>query len=69
MSAMERVAHRARSFAEAEAWDLAQMRAMTPDERRLVAKALRERVFGRQCPDVRDAVAGLRRRVRSRRHR
>jgi hypothetical protein len=65
MVAMERVAHRARGFADADAWDVAQMRAMTPDERRRVAKALRDRVFGRDCPDVRDAIAGLRR-VRSR---
>lgn len=35
---------------------------MTPDERRQVAKALRDRFYGPNCPDVRDAVAGLRRR-------
>lgn len=59
---MERVAHKARGFEEAEAWDIAQQRAMTPDERRRVAKVLRDRAYGARNPDVRDAVAGLRRR-------
>jgi hypothetical protein len=58
---VERIGHKARGFAVAEAWDIAQHRAMTPDERRRVAKALRDRFFGRKCPDVRDAAAGLRR--------
>jgi predicted Fe-S protein YdhL (DUF1289 family) len=59
---MERIGHKARGFDEAHRWEIEQYRAMTPDERRRVAKALRDRVFGSQCPDVRDAVAGLRRR-------
>jgi hypothetical protein len=61
---MDRIGHKARGYAEADAWDLAQQRAMTSDERRRVAKALRDRVFGPNRPDVRDAVAGLRRRRR-----
>ena len=59
---MERVGHKARGFEAAVRWELAQERATTPDERRALAKELRERVYGRSCPDVRDAVAGLRRR-------
>jgi hypothetical protein len=63
---MERVANKARGFEAAREWELAQDRAMTPDERRRVAKALRDRVYGTDCPDVRDAVAGLRKRRRPR---
>lgn len=61
---MERIANVARGFAEAERWERQQDHAMTPDERRRVAKALRDRVYGTHCPDVRDAVAGLKRRRR-----
>jgi hypothetical protein len=57
---MERVANKARGFDAAREWDVAQYAAMTPDERRAVAKALRDRYYGTGCPDVRDAVAGRR---------
>jgi hypothetical protein len=63
---VERIAHKARGFAAAHEWELEQERALTPDERRRIAKALRDRVYGINCPDVRDAVAGLRKRRRSR---
>lgn len=63
---MERVGHKASSFEEARAWEIEQYARMTPDERRAVAKALRDRVYGTRCPDVRDAVAGLRRRAKKR---
>lgn len=59
---MERIANKARGFAQARAWELEQERATSPDERRRIAKALRDRVYGTDCPDVRDAFAGLRRR-------
>jgi len=39
---------------------------MTPDQRRKVAKTLRDRVYGSDRPDVRDTVAGMRRRRRVR---
>lgn len=61
MVLMDRVAHVARGFAEARDWDVEQSRAMDPDERRRVAKALRDRYYGTDCPDVRAAYAGLRR--------
>ncbi|MBL9027256.1 MAG: hypothetical protein JNL21_33995 [Myxococcales bacterium] len=61
---MERVANKARGFDAARAWEIAQYAAMTPDERRKVARQLRDRVYGTNCPDVRDAVAGLKRRRR-----
>ncbi len=58
---MQRIGHKARGFDEAHQWELEQYRHMSPDERRRVAKQLRDRVWGTNCPDVRDAVAGLRR--------
>jgi hypothetical protein len=58
---MERIGHIARGFDEARRWEIEQYRAMSPDERRAVAKALRDRFYGTDCPDVRDAFAGLRR--------
>jgi predicted Fe-S protein YdhL (DUF1289 family) len=59
---VERVGHKARGFEEARRYEIAQYARMTPDERRRVAKALRDRVYGTDCPDVREAVAGLRKR-------
>jgi len=52
---MDREAHKARSFVDADRWDREQMWAMTPDERMAIAKELRDRVFGKDCPDVREA--------------
>jgi hypothetical protein len=52
---MEREANVAHSFAEAERWSLEQMWAMTPEERFEVARVLRERVYGSNAPDVREA--------------
>jgi len=63
-SAMDRVGNKARGFDQARHWEYEQYAAMTPDQRREVARALRERVYGERCPDVRDAVAGLKRRRR-----
>ncbi len=51
---MERVVNIARSHEEADRWDREQARAMTPDERRTVAATLRLRVYGPNCPDVRE---------------
>ncbi len=55
MTSMDREAHKARSFAEAEQWDREQMWAMTADERLAIAKELRERVHGKDAPDVRES--------------
>lgn len=51
---MEREAHKARSFEEAEQWNLRQQWAMTPDERITIACALRDRFYGTGCADVRE---------------
>jgi len=42
-------------LAKAEPWDLAQMWAMTPEERLEVARILRERAYGPDAPDVRES--------------
>jgi hypothetical protein len=55
---MDREVHKAKSFADADRWDREQMWAMTPDERMAIAKELRDRVFGKDCPDVREAERG-----------
>ena len=51
---MERIVNIAKSFEEAEQWDIEQNLAMTPDERLDAAKELKERVYGKNPPDVRD---------------
>ena len=50
-----RIVHIARGFEDADRWDRHQNRSMTPDERRACARALRERVYGTDCPDIREA--------------
>lgn len=52
---VEREANKSRSFEDAERWNCAQMWAMQPEERLAIATALRERVYGSDCPDVREA--------------
>ena len=51
---MERIVHIAKSFEEAEQWDIEQNLAMTPEERLEAAKELKERVYGKNSPDVRE---------------
>lgn len=51
---MDRTVHKARNSREAEEWDRRQQRAMTPQERQAVARALKERVYGRHTKDVRE---------------
>ncbi len=57
---MERVVHISRSFEEAEQWDIEQSLALSPDQRLEAARVLRERVFGKDQPDIRayHAAAG-----------
>ena len=52
---MEREAHKCTSFAEADRWDKEQQWKMTPDERLAAAKELRDRAYGTDAPDVREA--------------
>jgi hypothetical protein len=50
---IERIAHKARGFAEADRRDLEQHRCLTPAERQIAAAWLKEKHFGIDCPDVR----------------
>src|SRR5882672_11645370 len=50
---IERVAKKSRGFAEAEAWDIEQHISLTPRERMRAARALKDRLFRRKTPDVR----------------
>jgi hypothetical protein len=52
---MAREANKARSFAEAERWNLQQLWSLTPEERLAIAKELRDRVYGADAPDVRES--------------
>jgi hypothetical protein len=57
---VERIANKAIGFDAARDWEREQYRQLDPDGRRRVSKALRERVYGKNCPDVREAFAGMR---------
>jgi hypothetical protein len=59
-STIERIGYKAHGHEQARAYDLEQHAKMTPDERRRVAKALRDRYWGTNCPDVRSVFAGRR---------
>jgi hypothetical protein len=52
---MERVFQKSRTFKQAEAWDILQHVGMTPEQRQDAAAQVRERVYGRDAPDVRKA--------------
>jgi len=49
---MIRVCHRAKSFQEAEEWDILQHIRMTPEERQEAAAEIRQKVYGTDSPDV-----------------
>lgn len=50
---LERVVHKSRSFAEADAWDIAQQLSLTPEQRQAIARELKRRFWGDNRPDVR----------------
>jgi hypothetical protein len=52
---MERVITVHRDHASAAAAERAEYHAMTPEQRMLIARELQLRVYGRDCPDVREA--------------
>jgi hypothetical protein len=52
---MERIFHKAAGFLEAEQWDIKQQLEMTPEERKKAVEMLKERVYGKNPPDVRKA--------------
>jgi hypothetical protein len=53
---MKRVAHKSRTFSDAERWDIQQQVGMSSEERQQAAKELKVRVFGRFAPDVRERL-------------
>lgn len=50
---MERVTHKSRQFAEADDWDVRQQISMTPRERMRAASELKDRLYPKQAPDIR----------------
>ena len=52
---VDREAHKSTSFQEADGCDKEQQWAITPDERMAIAQVLRERFYGKDAPDVREA--------------
>jgi hypothetical protein len=52
---MERVVNISKNAKEAEEWDIKQQLSMTPAERQEAARILKERVYGKNCPDVKEA--------------
>lgn len=52
---MERKVHIARGHKDAEEYDIQQYLEMTPDERLAAAKELKEMVYGKNPPDIREA--------------
>jgi len=50
---LKQIVNIANGFKEAEDWDIKQHIDMTPEERQRIAKILRERVYGKDNPDVR----------------
>ncbi len=47
--------HIARGHQEADEWDVRQQLAMTPEERQAAARELKRRVYGDDCPDIRES--------------
>jgi hypothetical protein len=52
---LKHIVHVSKGFAEAQAWEIEQELSMTPAERQEAARYLREKVWGKNRPDVRAA--------------
>lgn len=51
---MERVVNKAKSFKEAEQWDIIQQISLTPEERQKIAYELKIKAYGTNTKDVRE---------------
>lgn len=51
---MEAVVNKAKTFAEADQWDVQQQVRITPNERMRIAKALKDRAFPKPHIDIRE---------------
>lgn len=52
---MKHIVHKSSDFEEADRWDVEQQARMTAEERLAAAKKLKQRVYGTDVPDVREA--------------
>ncbi|HKJ67038.1 MAG TPA: hypothetical protein VKA68_03725 [bacterium] len=52
---MKRVVNKDQNFHEADRWDVKQQKRMTVEQRQAAAKALKERAFGPNPPDIRES--------------
>ncbi len=52
---MKRTVQVFRSFVEQEKWEVEYQISLTPEQRQRIAKALKKRVYGDHCPDVRES--------------
>ena len=52
---IERIFHKAKNYKEAEDWDIQQQIKMSHEERQMASRVLRERVYGKDTLDVREA--------------
>jgi hypothetical protein len=50
---MKWVVHKAKSFKEADEWDIQQQVSMTPEQRLAAAKVLRDRAYPSDTKDIR----------------
>lgn len=53
---MKRIVHKSKNFRDAHLWDIQQQIRMTHEERQNIAKVLKEKVYGKNSPDVRDSL-------------
>ena len=51
---MKKVMQKFKNFREAEAREIQEQISLTPYQRQEIAKALKERIFGKNPPDVRE---------------
>jgi hypothetical protein len=52
---MKRVVNKSKNPREAEDWDIQQQISMSPEERQKAARILKERVYGKDNPDIKEA--------------
>ena len=52
---MKRVVNISKNADEAQQWDIKQNLSMSVEERQIAARLLKERVYGKYCPDIREA--------------
>lgn len=53
---MKRIVNISKNSKEAANWDIEQQVSMTPEERQEAARVLKERVYGPNVPDVKEAA-------------